>query len=310
MTMSGAIEMAIEPRRRDLGGGFAVSRLLPFMRRRMVGPFIFLDVMGPVTLAPGEGLDVAPHPHIGLATLTYLLAGEILHRDSLGTVQTILPGAVNWMIAGRGIAHSERTDAALRGRGSSLFGLQSWVALPAADEETAPAFVHVASDALPVIADAGKTVRLVAGTGFGARSPVPVFSPLVYADIALAPGARLPLPAEHPERALLVIEGEVALAGAALPVGRLLVLQPGGDLLIVAATTSRLILLGGEPLEGSRQIWWNFVSIRAERIEMAKADWREGRFPPVVGETERIPLPEGGPARRGNTAAGRRPGLP
>jgi redox-sensitive bicupin YhaK (pirin superfamily) len=287
-----AIEMVIEPRQRDLGGGFMVARLLPFLRRRMVGPFVFLDRMGPVSVAPGEGLDVRPHPHIGLATLTYLFAGEILHRDSLGTVQTIRPGAVNWMIAGRGIAHSERTDPALRRQGSTLFGLQSWVALPLADEETVPAFVHVASADLPAVAGAGWSVRLVAGTGFGARSPVPVFSPLVYADIALTPGARLALPAEHAERALLVVEGEVTLAGAALPSGQLVVLSPEGEPVIAAAAAARLVLLGGEPLEGPRQIWWNFVSSRAERIEAAKADWRAGRFPAVIGETELTPLPE------------------
>jgi redox-sensitive bicupin YhaK (pirin superfamily) len=287
-----AIEMVIEPRRRDLGGGFAVARLLPFMHRRMVGPFTFLDRMGPVSFPPGEGLDVAPHPHIGLATLTYLFAGEIVHRDSLGTVQTILPDAVNWMIAGRGIAHSERTDPAARQRGSALSGLQSWVALPLADEETAPAFVHIESADLPVIAGAGWSARLVAGTGFGARSPVPVFSPLVYADLALEPGARLDLPAEHAERALLVIDGDVALDDAALPAGQLVVLRRGSEPAIAAATAARLILFGGEPLEGPRHIWWNFVSSRPERIEAAKADWREGRFAPVVGETEFIPLPE------------------
>ncbi|HYM02542.1 MAG TPA: pirin family protein [Stellaceae bacterium] len=286
------VEMAIVPRMRDLGGGFEVRRVLPTARRRMVGPFIFLDEMGPTVFTAGQGLDVRPHPHIGLATVTYLFDGEILHRDSLGNVQPIRPGEVNWMVAGRGIAHSERTDAALRRERSSIFGIQSWVALPARDEETEPSFAHHGSDTLPQIEGEGNRIRLIAGSLYGAKSPVRTFSDLFYADAALAPGARLALPAEHEERALFLVEGAIGHNGQSYAPGQLLVFRPGGDVVIEAPAGARLMLLGGAPLEGQRHIWWNFVSSSKDRIEAAKHDWKSGRFAPVIGETERIPLPE------------------
>jgi redox-sensitive bicupin YhaK (pirin superfamily) len=289
---SAAVEMTIAPRARDLGDGFVVARLLPFARRRMVGPFIFLDAMGPAEFAAGHGLDVRPHPHIGLATVTYLFAGEILHRDSIGNVQPIRPGEVNWMTAGHGIAHSERSDAALRQKPSSLHGVQSWVALPEAFEEAAPAFSHHPRALLPVIEGEGKTVRLIAGSFAGKRSPVAVFSPMLYADVQLAPGARLALPAEHGERAAYLVAGAVVIAGESHAPGGLLVFRPKAEIVLTAPHGARLMLLGGEPLEGPRHIWWNFVSSSAERIEAAKADWKAGRFPPVAGDSDVIPLPE------------------
>ena len=288
----GALEMTIVPRMRDLGDGFTVRRVLPFAKRRMVGPFIFLDAMGPTLFAPGHGLDVRPHPHIGLATVTYLFDGEILHRDSLGNVQPIRPGEVNWMIAGRGIAHSERSDAALRQKEQRLFGIQSWVALPRGDEETAPGFTHHPKPTLPLIEGEGKQVRLIAGSLFGKRSPVDVLSPMFYADAALAPGARLALTAEHAERAALLVEGSVGVAGETLAPGQLLVFSPKAEIVITAPQGARLMLLGGAPLEGERHIWWNFVSSSKERIEAAKADWRAGRFGRVIGDADFIPLPE------------------
>ena len=287
-----SVEMAIVPRTRDLGGGFEVRRVLPSARRRMVGPFIFLDEMGPTIFTAGHGLDVRPHPHIGLATVTYLFGGEILHRDSLGNVQPIRPGEVNWMVAGRGIAHSERTDAALRRRGSSIFGIQSWVALPACEEETQPSFAHHGSDTLPLVEGEGNRVRLIAGSLYGAQSPVRTFSDMFYADATLAPGARLALPAEHEERAVLLVEGAIGHDGQTYEPGQLLVFRPGGNVVIEAPAGARLMLLGGAPLEGPRHIWWNFVSSSKDRIEAAKKDWKSGRFAPVIGETERIPLPE------------------
>jgi hypothetical protein len=286
-----AIETVIVPRTRDLGG-FTVRRVLPAIARRMVGPFVFFDAMGPTLFEAGHGIDVRPHPHIGLATVTYLFEGEILHRDNLGNVQAIEPGAVNWMIAGSGIAHSERTDAALRRAPSPLSGIQSWVALPQRDEETAPSFFHHAAATLPVIAGDGLSLRLIAGTLFGETSPVRVFSPMLYADATLAPGARLPLTREHEERAAFLVAGTVAIAGQSHAAGDLLVFAKGADIVITATESARLMLLGGAPMDGPRHIWWNFVSSSKERIEAAKADWRQGRFATVIGETEFIPLPE------------------
>jgi len=291
-TAAEAVEMTIVPRPRDLGDGFVVSRLLPFAQRRMIGPFIFFDAMGPADFAAGRGLDVRPHPHIGLATVTYLFEGEIVHRDSLGNVQPIRPGEVNWMTAGRGIAHSERSDTALRQKPSRLQGIQSWVALPARDEETAPAFAHHPRASLPVIEGEGKSVRLIAGSFGSKRSPVEVFSPMLYADAALGPGARLALPAEHEERAAYVIDGGVTIAGQRHGPGQILVFRPRAEIVIAAPEGARLMLLGGAPLEGPRHIWWNFVSRSKERIEAAKADWKAGRFPAVAGDGEFIPLPE------------------
>lgn len=287
-----ALETAITPRGRDLGDGFEVRRALPAAQRRMIGPFVFFDQMGPVALRGGKGLDVRPHPHIGLATVTYLFDGEILHRDSLGTVQPIRPGAVNWMIAGRGIVHSERTPPELRAGESRLFGIQTWVALPRGREEMEPGFAHHSADALPVIEGEGKRLRLIAGSLYGERAPVEVFSDMFYADAALSDAARIELPAEHEERAVYIANGRVEVGGDAYDVGRLLVFRPGEAIAIKALGKARIVLFGGEPMDGPRHVWWNFVSSSAERIEQAKADWQAGRFSPVPGETEFIPLPE------------------
>jgi redox-sensitive bicupin YhaK (pirin superfamily) len=285
-----AVETVILPRTRDLGG-FEVRRALPSRRRQMVGPFIFFDRMGPADLAPGRGLDVRPHPHIGLATVTYLFEGELLHRDSLGTVQRIQAGAVNWMTAGRGIVHSERTPPEARAAGGRLSGIQLWVALPRAVEEAAPTFVHAPAEALPELDAEGVRVRLVVGAAFGARAPVDAPSPAFYADAALERGARLPMPGEHEERALFVAEGELEIAGARFGGGQLVVLRPGAPVVAEARAASRAMLLGGAPMDGPRHVWWNFVSSSRERIEQAKADWAAERFPPVPGDPERIPLP-------------------
>jgi redox-sensitive bicupin YhaK (pirin superfamily) len=288
-----AVETVIMPRTRDLGDGFEVRRALPSAQRRTVGPFVFFDQMGPVAFLAGKGLDVRPHPHIGRATVTYLFEGEILHRDSLGTVQPIRPGAVNWMTAGRGIVHSERTPPELRARkGARLFGVQTWVALPKAFEETAPAFAHHRADQLPVLEEPGKRLRLIVGTLYGARSPVVVFSEMFYADAELRNGARLDIPAEHAERAIYVVAGRIEIAGTPIDAGRLIVLGPSADIAITARGPARLLLFGGAPLDGPRHLWWNFVSSSQERIEQAKEDWKAGRFTPVPGETEFIPLPE------------------
>ena len=294
------VETVIVTRMRDLVDGFKVRRVLPSARRRMVGPFIFLDQMGPEILHGGRGLDVAPHPHIGLATVTYIFEGELLHRDSLGTVQLITPGEVNWMIAGSGIAHSERTPRELRRTESNLFGIQSWVALPLRDEETAPTFAHHGSEELPVVEGEGKRVRLIAGSIYGARSPVQTLSEMFYADVTLTAGTRLSIPVEHEERAAYVVEGsiEVLNGGGTFEAGQLLVFKPRAEITLAATKSSdaRLMLLGGEPMDGRRHIWWNFVSSSGDRIEQAKDDWKMGRFAPVPEETEYIPLPETGPA--------------
>ncbi len=287
-----SVETVIMPRARDIGG-FEVRRALPSAHRQMVGPFIFWDQMGPARFPLGEGVDVRPHPHIGLATLTYLFDGEIMHRDSLGTAQPIRPGEVNWMTAGRGIVHSERTGAEQRGQGALLYGIQAWVALPKAHEDTAPGFAHIASDALPTIEAEGKRVRVVAGSLWGAASPVPSYSEMIYADAILDTGARLPIPAEHEERALYVVEGTIAIAGDRFECGQLLILRPGDAVTVEAASQARVLVLGGEPMDGPRFIWCNFVASSKERIEDAKADWSAGRFAIVPGyETEFIPLPE------------------
>ena len=291
MAAEDVVELVIAPRLRDIGD-FAVRRILPFAKRRMVGPFIFLDEMGPVALPAGRGLDVAPHPHIGLATVTYLFAGEIEHRDSLGSVQAIRPGAVNWMTAGRGIVHSERSDAAQRAEASSLHGLQSWIALPLEHEETAPGFSHHAAEELPVIEGEGSWMRLIAGRAYGETAPVQVFSDLFYLHAELQTGARVALPQEHAERALYVVSGSVDLEGRVLDAGVMAVVKPGPAATLTARSESRLMLLGGAPLEGRRHIWWNFVASTPERIEEAKADWRAGRFAGVPGDDDFIPLPQ------------------
>ncbi|HSE97603.1 MAG TPA: pirin family protein [Blastocatellia bacterium] len=297
---SPAVETLIVTRVRDLVGGFKVRRALPSARRRMVGPFIFLDQMGPEVLRSGSGLDVAPHPHIGLATVTYLFEGELLHRDSLGTIQPIRPGEVNWMTAGRGIAHSERTPYEMRQTGSKLFGIQSWVALPERYEEADPGFAHHGENDLPVIEGEGKQVRLIAGALYGARSPVETRSDMFYADATIESGAVIAVPAEYEERAVYIIEGVVALEedGESFGEGQLLVLKPGAAITFRAqgSSASRVMLLGGAPMDGPRHIWWNFVSSSQDRIEQAKEDWKSGRFAPVPEETEFIPLPKSGPA--------------
>lgn len=291
------VETVIDTRARDLVDGFKVRRALPSRQRRMVGPFIFLDQMGPELLREGRGLDVAPHPHIGLATVTYLFAGELLHRDSLGSVQPIRPGEVNWMTAGRGIAHSERTPQEMRAVGSDLFGIQSWVALPTQYEETDPTFVHHDASELPIVEDHGKRVRLICGSLYGARSPVRLLSDMFYAEVILEGDARLQVPIDYAERAAYVVEGSIGLApeGETFHAGQLIVFKPASEIILNASGQARLMLLGGEPLEGRRHIWWNFVSSSPERIEQAKDDWKSGRFSPVVDETEFIPLPETGP---------------
>ena len=279
------------PRVRDLGG-FEVRRALPSARRQMVGPFIFLDQMGPAELLIGRGIDVRPHPHIGLATVTYLFQGEIWHRDSLGSSMVIKPGEVNLMTAGRGIAHSERETSDAQSRRRELFGIQAWLALPRDHEETTPSFAHHGLADLPRIEGEGKRVRVVMGEAFGARSPVSFPHPALYAEAVLAPGAVLPLDAHYDERAVYIVSGEIDIAGEPFEAGRLLVFRPGDRISILATSNARLMLLGGEPMDGPRHIWWNFVSSSKARIEAARADWQAGRFAVVPGdEIERIPLP-------------------
>jgi redox-sensitive bicupin YhaK (pirin superfamily) len=290
--LGAAIETVIVPRARDIGG-FEVRRALPSAQRRMVGPFVFFDQMGPAMLGAGHGIDVRPHPHIGLATVTYLFKGMIVHRDSLGSVQPILPGDVNWMTAGRGIVHSERSDPERRKTPDELFGLQLWVALPAREEETTPDFAHHPRASLPVTEGEGVTARLIAGSALGMQAPVKTLSDLFYVDLALDMGRSFALKPEHEERAAYVLDGTIEIDGAAFEPGRLLVFAPRGDIVIKAKTPARIVVLGGEPLDGPRHIWWNFVSSRKERIEQAKADWKTKRFGvEIPGETEFIPLPD------------------
>ncbi|KQP56326.1 pirin family protein [Methylobacterium sp. Leaf108] len=292
-----AIKTLIVPRSRDLGS-FAVRRALPSTECRMVGPFIFFDQMGPSEFLLGQGMDVRPHPHIGLSTVTYLFDGEIMHRDSLGTELPIRPGELNWMTAGRGITHSERTGSDLRQSGSKLFGIQSWVALSGKDEENAPAFEHYEAEALPVLTGEVKNVRLIAGEAFGIKSPVRTSSPMVYADVALEAGAVLPIDPTYDERAIYTISGAIEIAGDGFGPGQLLVFRPGDRISVRATEAARFMVLGGEPMDGPRHLWWNFVSSRLERIEQAKEDWRQARFDTVPGESEFIPLPENPPPVR------------
>ena len=287
-----AIELMIVPRSVDLGG-FSVRRALPHSRRRMVGPFIFFDHFGPAEFKSGQGIDVRPHPHIGLATVTFLFDGEIMHRDSLGTAVPIRPGEVNWMTAGRGIVHSERTAPEHRVDGEPLHGLQCWVALPANEEEIAPGFAHVGSAELPIVTDNGRSVRVVAGSLLGARSPVPTLWDTLFAEATLAAGATIPFDAATEERALYVVDGEVDIAGDKFAPGQLLIFRPGDAITVTATSDARVVLVGGAAMDGPRHIWWNFVSSRKDRIEQAKADWKAGRFDTVPGDdSEFIPLPE------------------
>jgi len=289
--MTAAMETIIEGRARDLGG-FFVARLLPAKAVRSVGPFVFFDHMGPATFAPGTGIDVRPHPHIGLATVTYLFEGEIVHRDNLGFVQPIRPGAINWMTAGRGIAHSERTGDALRATGSRLHGLQLWVALPKTHEETEPAFVHHPAETLPDLVVEGVVLRVLAGRAYGVTSPVRTLSPLFYAEAKMPKGTTVVVPREHVERAAFVVEGEVECDGELIAAPRMIVFRRGTDAALHATVNAHVMLLGGDPPDGERHLWWNFVSSSRERIEQAKRDWAEGRFAQIPGESERIPLPD------------------
>jgi hypothetical protein len=277
---------------RDLGDGFMVSRLLPQIERRSIGPFVFFDHFGPVTFAPGQGVDVRPHPHIGLATVTYLFEGAQVHRDSLGSVQTITPGDVNWMTAGRGIVHSERTGPELRARGHLLHGIQSWVALPRSEEESAPSFQHVGRSDLPEWREGEVVLRVIAGDAYGRRSPARVLSPTLYVDAILGPKGRLPLPEGHEERGMFVVSGEVQVGGQALTTGDMAVFEPETRDAIQTDKGARVMVLGGAAIDGRRHLWWNFVSSSKERIEQAKADWRAQRMGQVPGETELIPLPD------------------
>jgi redox-sensitive bicupin YhaK (pirin superfamily) len=289
------LERVIDQKREDLGG-FEVGRVLPSAERRMVGPFIFYDHMGPADFAPGlpRSVDVRPHPHIGLSTVTYLLSGEIMHRDSLGVEQAIRPGEVNWMTAGRGITHSERFEKG-RAQGDRLHGLQAWVALPTELEETEPAFDHYDDADLPTYEGGGLWARLIAGEAFGSKAKVKTHSPMFYVHWALQPGAKAQLPAEYPERAAYVVEGQVEVDGHTYHAGQMLVFLPGQPVTFTAVTAATVMLLGGEPL-GRRYIEWNFVSSSKERIEQAKADWRAGRMKlPDLDNGEFIPLPEPAP---------------
>lgn len=281
----------IAPRTHDLGG-FQVRRAVPTLQARSVGPFVFVDHIGPALFEPGRGIDVRPHPHIGLATVTFLWSGTINHRDTLGSVQDINPGDVNWMTAGRGIAHSERTPAALREGSHPLHGMQTWVALPLADEETAPSFHHHPAATLPQQRRDGSWLRVVAGRGFGEEAPVKVFTDTLYVAIDLDADAELALDDRHAERALYVLEGDAQLDGADIPEKHLIVLDPGRRARLRAKTPLKAMLLGGEPLDGRRHVWWNFVSSSKERIEQAKQDWLEGRFGKIEGDDEFIPLPD------------------
>lgn len=285
-----AIEHLLKPHVRDLGD-FTVRRLLPAAATQTVGPFIFFDHMGPVQMPAGAGADVRPHPHIGLATVTYLFDGEIVHRDSLGSEQIIRPGDVNWMTAGNGITHSERSPEHARKEGARLHGIQTWVALPKAHEQVAPSFFHHPADTLPRIERAGVRMTVIAGDAFGKESPVKVFSRTLYVAIELEAGASVEIPAEHAERGIYPVDGSVALDGEALLPEHLVVLVPGATATLSATAPSRVMLLGGDASDGHRFIYWNFVASSKEAIEEAAARWEADQFPHVPGETERIPLP-------------------
>jgi len=286
------VDLIIQPKLHDLGG-FTVGRVLPAARRRMVGPFIFFDQMGPAVLPADKPVNVRPHPHIGLSTLTWLFDGSIMHRDSLGYAQEIKPGEVNWMTAGSGIVHSERTPERLLGQPNALSGLQVWMALPHEHEETAPAFQHYTASELPVIDADGVKATVVAGCAWGETAPVSVFSDTLYVDAMIKAGATLTIGKEHEERAVYLISGEVEIAGSPFTLGEMIVLKSGIPVDIKASVDTHLVLIGGAPMDGPRHIWWNFVSSSKERLEQAKNDWREGRFAKVVGDEEEfIPLPE------------------
>jgi hypothetical protein len=285
---SGAIELVVEPRERDLGG-FSVRRVLPSAERRMVGPFIFFDEMGPAVFAPGQGIDVRPHPHIGIATITYLFAGEIMHRDSLGYVQPIQAGAVNLMTAGRGIVHSERAGSD-RDVESRLHGIQSWMALPDDQQEIDPEFLHYSAHALPQFDRNGVTIRVILGSAYGVPSPVKTYSPTIYLEARMPAGTSLTLPDGYAERAAYIVRGDVRVAGDDYGRGLMIVARHDDEIVLEAKSDARVMLIGGEPV-GPRYIWWNFVSNLEERIEIAKEQWRQGKFGHVEGDSEFIPLP-------------------
>jgi redox-sensitive bicupin YhaK (pirin superfamily) len=287
-----ALDLVIVPRVRDLGDGFNVRRALPHGRRQMVGPFIFFDHFGPVQFIAGHGMDVRPHPHIGLATVTYLFDGSILHRDSEGNIQEIVPGAMNLMTAGRGIAHSERTPEVQRTTGQQMLGLQSWIALPAGKEEIDPSFQHFDAATLPVVEDKGLKARIIAGSAFGATAAVTMASEWFYVEVTAEAGVAVPLDTTYEERAIYLVDGEVDIAGDKFAAPQMLIFRPGDRITVKPVTKTRMMFLGGTAMEGPRHIWWNFVSSRKERIEAAKEDWKTGRFGPVPDETEFIPLPE------------------
>ena len=278
---------------RELGDGFRVARVLPQPDQRAVGPFVFFDYFGPVTFPPGKGLDVRPHPHIGLATITYLFDGSQVHRDSLGNEQVIVPGDVNWMTAGRGIAHSERTGADVRAKGHRMHGIQSWVGLPRAHEEDEPSFQHSAKDDLPVLTKDGASMRLIVGSAYGLTSPVKSPMDIFYVDATLEPNGFLALPEEHEERGAMVVGGMIEVNGEDYDDGAMIIFEKGERTEITAKGGARVMLLGGAPLDGERHVWWNFVASSRERIEKASADWKAGRFAKIPGdEIEFIPLPE------------------
>jgi redox-sensitive bicupin YhaK (pirin superfamily) len=281
----------LKPHTKDLGG-FSVRRLLPGHPHKMVGPFIFFDHMGPAKLAPGTGVDVRPHPHIGLATVTYLFEGAFMHRDSLGTVQRIEPGAVNWMTAGHGIAHSERSPDDARPAGPKLHGIQTWVALPVEYEHCEPTFSHHPKSTVPLITMPGVDMHLIAGTAYGRTAPTPTYSPIFYLAVEMEAGASFDLPHEHEERGVYVVCGDVDVAGSPLPEHHFAVLPPSETVRVRARSVARVMLLGGSALEGDRYIWWNFVASSRELIDEASERWKSGAFPSVPGDPEFIPLPE------------------
>ena len=283
--------LILKPHARGVGG-FTVQRLLPAFPTKMIGPFIFFDHFGPIAFAPGEGADVRPHPHIGLATVTYLFEGDMLHRDSLGSVQTIEPGAVNWMTAGRGIVHSERTPPETRVRAHRMHGVQTWVALPKDREMAEPSFSHQPKATLPEIVRPGVTMRLLAGSAFGERAPTPIFSPMFYLVVEMEPGAAIELPPEHEQRGVYTVDREVRVAGEALPPQHCAVLPKDATVRLETMTGGRVMLFGGASMDGDRHIWWNFVASSRALIDAASERWREQRFPLIPGETEFIPLPE------------------
>src|SRR5579864_3666802 len=289
--MSSPIKAVLKPHLRDVGS-LTVRRVLPAMAARLIGPFIFFDHMGPAILAPGVGLDVRPHPHIGLATVTYLFEGAIMHRDSLGSEQKIVPGDVNWMTAGRGIVHSERTPNEDRGRGLAMHGIQTWVALPLAHEDDEPSFEHHAAATLPEIERHGVTLRVIAGTAFGQTAPTTTFSGTLYVAAHFAPGSSFALEPEHDERGAYLVEGDLAIDGEALEAGLMAVLTPGETVTLASTKGATVMLLGGEKIDGERFIEWNFVASSREKIERAKLLWTNQQMGKVPGETEWIPLPE------------------